>query len=195
MKRLLERIKSEGKYLGDGILKVDSFMNHQIDPSLMEEIGKTLAAMFADARPTKVLTAETSGIPPALFCALALGIPVIYARKHAPITMAAGSFRETAPSRTKGGDVDLIVSSEYLGPDDRVLIIDDFLATAQTTVALAKVVDQSGAELIGIGAVIEKAFDNGRAKLGQWNVPVHSLAIIESFENDQVVFKTDKAVL
>jgi xanthine phosphoribosyltransferase len=156
--QLVERIRKDGKYLGRGILKVDSFMNHQIDPQLMQSIGKELADRFAPLKPTKVLTAETSGIPPALFTAIALGIPVIYARKHAPITMAAGSYRESAPSHTKGGDVDLIVSSEYLTASDRVLIIDDFLATALTTIALAKLVGQSGALLIGIGPVIEKAF-------------------------------------
>jgi xanthine phosphoribosyltransferase len=195
MQVLIERIKRDGKYLGNGILKVDSFMNHQIDPQLMEEIGKALAAEFTSAKPTKVLTAETSGIPPALFAALAMNVPVIYARKHAPITMAPGSFKETAPSRTKGGDVELIVSAEYLGASDRVLIIDDFLATAQTTVALAKLVDQSGAKLVGIGAVIEKAFENGRAKLAQWNVPIYSLAIIESFANDEIVFQGQAARL
>jgi xanthine phosphoribosyltransferase len=188
MQILRERILKDGKYLGNGILKVDSFMNHQIDPELMKSIGEEFALRFGPLHPTRILTAETSGIAPALSAGMALGVPIVFARKHQPVTMAKDAFRETAQSHTHGKDVELIVSSEYLTKDDRILIIDDFLATARTLKALVKLVDAAGAKLVGIGAVIEKGFEGGRKSLESLNVPIESLAAIEKFENDKIVF-------
>lgn len=185
---LRQRILNDGKHLGKGILKVDSFMNHQIDPLLMQAVGEEFAGKFRQFNPTRVLTAETSGIAPALATAMALRVPLVFARKHKPVTMAAEPYVESAPSHTKGGVVDLIVSSEYLESTDRILIIDDFLASAKTLVALANLVKASGATLVGIGAVIEKEFQGGRALLKDITVPIESLAIIESMD-DTIVLK------
>ena len=188
MRLLQEKIEKEAKYLGNGILKVDSFMNHQIDPVLMSSIGEEFARRFAGLNPTRILTAESSGIAPALATGMILKVPIVFARKKKPVTMAEKDFRESAKSHTKGGVVDLVVSSEYLSDSDRVLILDDFLSTANTINALARLVKASGASLIGIGAVIEKSFEGGRAALEGIEVPVVSLAIIESLGEEKVVF-------
>jgi xanthine phosphoribosyltransferase len=184
---LRERILRDGRHLGGGILKVDSFMNHQLDSALMKSVGEEFALCFQALRPTKILTAETSGIAPALAAGMVLQIPVVFARKHQPLTMAPNPFRETTVSHTHARQVELIVSPEYLLPEDRVLIIDDFLATAQTILALANLVRQSRATLLAIGAVIEKSFEGGRAALGHLDVPVESLAVVERFEGERVI--------
>jgi len=194
MELLRQRILNDGKHLGKGILKVDSFMNHQIDPILMQAVGDEFAARFKQFDPTRILTAETSGIAPALAAAMSLKVPLVFARKHKPVTMAAEPYVESAPSHTKGGVVDLIVSSEYLEKTDRVLIIDDFLASAKTLVALVNLVKASGATLVGIGAVIEKEFQGGRALLKDVSVPIESLAIIESMDETIVVRQSKAAV-
>lgn len=191
MQILQERIKRDGTHLGKGILKVDSFMNHQIDPLLMKSIGEEFARRFKDTNPTRILTAETSGIAPAVAAGMFLKVPVVFARKHQPITMAAAPFRETSSSPTHEKQVELIVSTEYLQSTDRVLILDDFLASARTILALEKLTAQSGATLVGIGAVIEKAFQGGRALLESLHVPIESLAVIESFDGDSIIFKND----
>lgn len=191
MKVLRDRIEKDGKYLGKGILKVDGFMNHQIDPILMKEIGEEFAKRFATTNATRILTAETSGIAPALSAGMAMQIPVVFARKHKPVTMGGEAMRQTAPSHTHGGEVELIVSSEYLGASDRVLIIDDFLSTARTINALVKLVEGSGAQLVGIGAVIEKSFQGGRTAIGKTDIPIESLAVIDSFDDDKIHFNDD----
>ena len=198
MKAIVERVRAEGKNLGRGILKVDSFVNHQLDPLLTVEMGQAFARRFAAAGVTgitKVITAEVSGIAPALTTGMALGVPVIYARKTRPITMPTGYFRAEAPSHTKGGIVDLIVSPEYLAPADRVLLIDDFLASGKTIAALATLVDQCGATLCGIGCLVEKSFESGRTRLAHLDVPIVSLAIIDSMEGDQIVVRNPEEVI
>lgn len=189
MQELKERILKEGRNLGGGILKVDSFLNHQIDPALMARLGAELAQRFAHTQPTKVLTAETSGIAPALATAAALNIPVLFARKHAPLTMDFTIVSEHAQSRTHGNPVELMVSTEYLTPRDRVLIIDDFLATAQTIAALVRLVAKINAQLVGIGTVIEKKFEHGREHLKDVQVPIESLAVIVSMDGAKIVFE------
>ena len=188
MQGLKQRIATEGRNLGRGILKVDSFINHQVDARLMMEVGEELGRRFSQYRPTKVLTAEISGIAPALTTALSLGVPVVYARKARPITMPEKIYRDTAPSHTKGHLVELLVSPEVLGSNDRVLIVDDFLATGQTIAALARIVAQSGATLVGVGTVIEKVFEGGRELLtGQYAVPIESLVTISDMSNGQII--------
>jgi xanthine phosphoribosyltransferase len=135
---LIERIRRDGKNLGNGILKVDGFVNHQVDPKLMDACGRELAHRFANVGATKVLTAEISGIAPALTTALHLGLPVVYARKVKPITMPDQVFLTMAPSHTKGRMVELIVSPEYLADGERILIIDDFLASGATIRGLVR---------------------------------------------------------
>src|SRR5690606_5566026 len=136
MQRLKELILKEGENLGNGILKIDSLLNHQLYPDLMVEMGQELARRFADIQVDRILTAEISGIAPALTTGMVMNVPVVYARKKKPITMAGPVFLETAPSHTKGGDVSLLVSAEFLHPGENVLVIDDFLADGQTVVAL-----------------------------------------------------------
>lgn len=189
MEILKERIRRDGVNLGSGILKVDSFINHQVDPMLMLAVGGALAARFAFRQPNKVFTAEISGIAPALTTALALGVPVVYARKTKPITMHPNAIFETAPSHTKGQEIILTVSPEFLGPGDRVIVIDDFLATGKTIEALARLVRAAGATLVGIGAVIEKSFETGRENLAHWDVPIESLAIISSMEGGRIILQ------
>lgn len=195
MQLLREKILQHGKHLGDGILKVDAFMNHQLDSLLMKAIGQEFATKFAALKPTRILTAETSGIAPALATGIELGVPVVFARKHQPITMAPDPYREKSSSPTHKREVELIVSTEYMSADDRVLIIDDFLSSARTLLALEKLVSQSGAALIGIGCVIEKRSFGGREQLKHITVPIESLAVIERFDGEQIILLQDKEVV
>lgn len=188
MEALKERIRREGKNLGNGILKVDSFINHQVDPALMLAVGGALAAHFGALGITKVLTAEISGIAPALTTALALGVPVVYGRKTKPITMPDVVFTRSAPSHTKGQDVRLMVSPEFLGSSDKVLIVDDFLATGHTILALMYLAQDAGAEVVGVGAVIEKSFEGGRAVLEAMGLRVRSLAVIKAMTDTEIIF-------
>lgn len=190
MQSLVERIRLEGRNLGNGILKVDGFINHQLDPQLTPEMGQQFADRFdavGVSGITRIVTAEVSGIAPAVMTGVTLGVPIIYARKKRPLTMMQGGFSAEAPSHTKGGIVELIVSPEYLLPTDRVLLIDDFLASGKTIGALATVIAQCGATLCGIGCVIEKSFEGGRQYLSHLDVPIICLATIESMEEDRIV--------
>lgn len=187
MDALRRRILAEGRNLGGGILKVDGFLNHQVDPQLMNECGHELARRFAPARATKVLTAEISGIAPAFSTALVLGVPLVYARKQKPITMPDQIYLTLAPSHTKGLNVELIVSPEYLGSSERVLIVDDFLATGQTILGLARLAKAAGAAIVGIGVVIEKSFEGGRAALSSLGVPIEALAIVADMSDGKIV--------
>ena len=188
MKLLKERIKKDGRNLGNGILKVDGFINHQVDPKLMFACGEEFARRFAGVGATKVLTAEISGIAPAVATALHLGVPVVYARKSKPVTMPDQVFLTLAPSHTKGRTVELIVSPEYLGNGESVLIIDDFLASGATIQGLVRLAQTAGARIVGIGALVEKVFEGGRDALASLNVPIESLAAIQRMEGDDIIF-------
>ncbi|NJL56350.1 xanthine phosphoribosyltransferase [bacterium] len=188
MQALKERILAEGQNLGNGILKIDSILNHQFDPQMMMAMGQEMAKRFEGIHVDRILTAEISGIAPALTTGYALGVPVVYARKKKPITMAGPVYLETAPSHTKGGDVPLLVSAEFLHAGESVLIIDDFLATGKTLMALARMVQSAGATLVGVGVVVEKTFENGRdiLKKAGYRVPVHALAQITSMDGNKI---------
>jgi xanthine phosphoribosyltransferase len=185
---LRKRIELEGKVLGNGILKVDPFINHQVDPDLMDACGREFANLFKSTNPTKILTAEISGIAPALMTATYLNIPVVYARKHKPVTMPDTVYLTVAPSHTKGNMVELIVSPEYLANGERVLIIDDFLASGATIAGLVRLAKTAGAKLVGIGALIEKTFEGGRELLEDLNVPIKALVQIRSLANGKIEF-------
>ena len=187
MNELIERIRRDGKNLGNGILKVDGFINHQVDPLLMDACGKELAARFAGLGATKVLTAEISGIAPAIMTARYLGLSVVYARKTKPITMPDQVFLTLAPSHTKGRMVELIISPEYLAGGEKVLIIDDFLATGATIMGLVRLAQVAGATVVGVGALIEKSFEGGRALLQSLGLPVESLACITSMDDGTII--------
>jgi xanthine phosphoribosyltransferase len=188
MDALKRRILTDGKNLGNGILKVDSFLNHQVDPLLLDACGRELADRFAGVGASKVLTAEISGIAPALATALHLGVPIVYARKSKPLTMPDQVFLTLAPSHTRGVTVELIVSPEYLRDRERILIIDDFLASGQTILGLARLARAAGATVVGIGTVIEKRFEGGRALLADLHVPIESLAILVDMSEGRIVF-------
>jgi xanthine phosphoribosyltransferase len=187
MESLKRRIRQEGRNLGRGILKIDSVINHQVDATLMLEAGAEFARQFEPAHPTRILTAEVSGIIPAMATAYAMGLPLVYARKHKPVTMTDPVFVEFAPSHTKGGEVSLMVSPEFLHPGDRVLIIDDFLATGKTINAMARIVESAEAKLVGIGTLVEKSFEGGRENLTHLDVPIVSLVIIDEMRNDGTI--------
>ncbi len=192
MGELHDRILSEGKNLGNGILKVDGFINHQVDPQLMDVCGRELAQRFKDIGATKVLTAEISGIAPAVLTALNLKLPVVYARKQKPITMPDQVFLTLSPSHTKGRLIELIISPEYLGEGERVLIVDDFLATGATILGLVRLAQTAGSEIVGIGALIEKTFEGGRKALSSLGVPIESLVQIVSMSGGQIIFAPEE---
>ena len=188
MQRLVDKIKSEGVYVGGGIIKVDALLNHQVDVQLMSGIGQAFAKAFATSGATMVLTAESSGIPPAFATAQALGIPLVYARKKVPLTMSENVYLAEAPSRTKGGMVPLMVSGDYLTKTDRVLLIDDFLASGLTAMALLDIIEQSRATLVGIGCVVEKVFEPGRGRLEEaFSGPLVSLAKIDLINDGEEI--------
>ncbi len=191
MKELQERIQQNGVYLGRGILKVDSFINHQVDPMLMDSCGKEFAQMFKDVNPTRILTAEISGIAPAVMAAKYLNIPVVYARKTKPVTMPDTVYLTVAPSHTKGVMTELIVSPEYLANGERVLIIDDFLASGATILGLVRLAEAAGATVVGIGTLIEKSFEGGREALEKLGVPVISLVTIDRMDDAGIFFKPE----
>ncbi len=191
MQALKDRIQEEGKNLGNGILKVDGFVNHQVDPGLMDACGQEFARRFRKVGATKVLTAEISGIAPALTTAFHLGLPVVYARKSKPITMPDQVFLTLTPSHTKGRTVELIVSPEFLAGGERILIIDDFLASGATILGLVRLAQTAGAEIVAIGALIEKRFEGGRKALAKLDVPIEALVVISAMEEDQIIFESD----
>lgn len=185
---LRRRIEKDGESLQGGILKVDNFINHQVDPILMDACGQEFARLFTDTNPSKVMTAEISGIAPALMTAKYMGLPVVYARKQKPITMPDTVYLTLAPSHTKGRMVELIVSPEYLANGERILIIDDFLASGATIAGLVRLAQTAGAKLVGIGTLIEKTFEGGRDLLSGLNIPIKSLVPIASLDDGQIVF-------
>jgi len=192
MRELKERIMREGKNLGNGILKVDGFINHQVDPILMDACGRELARRFKDIEATKVLTAEISGIAPAVSAAYHLKLPIVYARKHKPITMPDQVFLTLSPSHTKGRMVELIISPEYLGVGERVIIIDDFLATGATILGLVRLAQTAGSTIVGVGTLIEKTFEGGRQALSSLGVPIEALVQITSMDGDQIIFASEE---
>lgn len=189
MKLLKDRIRKEGLILSDTVLKVDSFLNHQVDTALALEIGKELASRFADKPITKVLTIEASGIQFAMAAGIALNVPFVYAKKKKAVTQSEQVYSASVHSFTRQETYQVTVSRNYLGPEDKVLIVDDFLATGAALVGLVQIVREAGAELAGVGCVIEKGFQEGRGLLEQMNVNVQSLAVITRMAPGEVYFE------
>ena len=188
MKKLEERILRDGQVLGENILKVDSFLTHQVDFSLMKEIGQVFAEAVKDTGITKVVTIEASGIAPAVYVAAALGLPMIFAKKAKNITMTEGILTAEVYSFTKQVTSTVSIAGKFLNSDDKVLIIDDFLANGQAAKGLITIIEQAGAQVEAVGIVIEKSFQNGRQLLETAGYRVLSLARIAGFEKGQVVF-------
>ncbi|WP_026689386.1 xanthine phosphoribosyltransferase [Alteribacter aurantiacus] len=191
MEQLKQAIKTKGVVLSDGVLKVDAFLNHGIDPVLMDEIGKEFAARFSQDNITKILTIESSGIAPSLMAALYLKCPLVFARKQKSLTMNAEVYTANVYSFTKETHQAISVTSDKLNKEDRVLIIDDFLANGQAALGLASICQDAGASIAGIGIVIEKSFQPGRTLLTGAGLRVESLARIESLSNHAVTFVDD----
>ena len=188
MKKLEERILRDGQVLGENILKVDSFLTHQVDFSLMKEIGQVFAEAVKDAGITKVATIEASGIAPAVYVAEALGLPMIFAKKAKNITMTEGILTAEVYSFTKQVTSTISIAGKFLNSDDKVLIIDDFLANGQAAKGLITIIEQAGAQVEAVGIAIEKSFQDGRQLLETSGYRVLSLARIAGFEKGQVVF-------
>ena len=188
MKKLEERILRDGQVLGKNILKVDSFLTHQVAFSLMKEIGQVFAEAVKNAGITKVVTIEASGIAPAVYVAEALGLPMIFAKKAKNITMTEGILTAEVYSFTKQVTSTVSIAGKFLNSDDKVLIIDDFLANGQAAKGLITIIEQAGAQVEAVGIVIEKSFQDGRKLLETSGYRVLSLARISGFEKGQVVF-------
>ncbi|MDA1884167.1 xanthine phosphoribosyltransferase [Bacillus cereus group sp. BY105LC] len=188
MKVLQEKILNEGKVLSGDVLKVDAFLNHQIDPVLMQEIGKEFAKRFKEENITKIVTIESSGIAPAVMAALELGVKVIFARKRKSLTLQDNMYVASVYSFTKQETNEISLSRNHIDESDRVLIIDDFLANGQAALGLMSLVEQAGASIAGLGIVIEKAFQDGGKKLREQGLRVESLAEIASLDNNAVTF-------
>lgn len=193
MELLQKKVIEEGIVLSNQVLKVDSFLNHQMDPVLMQEIGKEFTRLFAEEGITKVLTIESSGIAPAIMTALELGVPLIFARKQKSLTLREDIFVEKVYSFTKQETNEITVSKKFLNANERVLIVDDFLANGEAAFGLARIVEQAGASVAGIGIVIEKAFQQGGAKLKEAGYRVESLVRIAALDEGKVTFAGEEA--
>jgi xanthine phosphoribosyltransferase len=188
MRELIEKIMEEGEVLSEHVLKVDRFLNHQVDPQLMKKIGETFANAFCHEGVTKVLTLESSGISPALMTAYELGVPLLVARKRKPVTLSENLYTAKVYSFTKREETEIFVSQSFLHHQDRVLIIDDFLANGQAALGLTDIVAQAKAHVVGIGIVIEKAFQDGGQLLRSRGFRVVSLARVASMQDGTVQF-------
>ncbi len=189
MKALEEKILSEGKVLPGSILKVGSFLNHQLDVDFIMELGEEIARIFSDADITKILTIETSGIPIAVAAAAAMHIPAVFAKKHKTGNVDGDLYKTVVHSYTHGTDYNVVVSRDYISEGDKILIIDDFLANGKALEGLMDIINQAKAETVGCCCAIEKGFQHGGDKLRKKGIRVESLAIIESMENGSLVFR------
>jgi xanthine phosphoribosyltransferase len=185
---LHQKIRDEGIVLSEQVLKVDAFLNHQIDPLLMQQIGDEFARLFASEGVTKIVTIEASGIAPAIMAGLKLGVPVIFARKHQSLTLTENLLSATVYSFTKQVESTVAISPRHLSSSDRVLIIDDFLANGKASQALISIIKQAGATVVGLGIVIEKSFQGGRAELDAQGYRFESLARVKSLAGGAVTF-------
>ena len=189
MELLKEKIVKDGVIKGNNIVKVDSFLNHQIDVNLLNEIGKEFRNRFADEEVTKILTIEASGIAVACIASQYFGnAPVVFAKKSAGSNLSDHVYSSEVYSYTKNKTFNIMVDRSYLAPDDKVIIMDDFLANGNAAKGLADLVEQAGATLVGIGIVIEKGFQNGRQMIIDQGIKLESLAIVQSIEDGEITF-------
>ncbi len=191
MKMLEEKILNCGTVLPGNILKVDSFLNHQIDVSLLSELGKEFYRLFSSFNITKILTVEASGIPIACFAAQHFDVPVVFAKKGQHKNIGNDVYTAEVFSYTKGTSYTIFVSKKYISEDDNILIIDDFLANGQAVLGLKKIIEDAGACLQGVGIAIEKGFQDGGKQIRQQGVNLKSLAIVDSMTDDSISFRSD----
>ncbi|WP_047999237.1 xanthine phosphoribosyltransferase [Lactiplantibacillus herbarum] len=191
MRELEERIAKDGRVLPGEVLKVDGFLNHQIDPDLMFAMGTEFAHLFQDAGITKILTVESSGIAPAVMAGLAMHVPVVFARKHKSVTLIDDLYTAEVYSYTKKTSNHISIAKKFINADDNVLIIDDFLANGQAVQGLFEICDQAQVKIAGVGIVIEKVFQTGHQLIADRGVRLESLAQITSFDGDRVHFASE----
>ena len=189
MKALEEKILQEGVVLPGNILKVGSFLNHQLDVDFLLEMGREIADRFAGDGVTKILTIETSGIAVAMGAAAHMHVPVVFAKKHKSGNLSGGVYSTIVHSYTHGTDYTVVMSKEYLNENDVVLLVDDFLANGAALDGLMEIVKQAGAKLAGASCAIEKGFQGGGDKLRAKGIKVESLAIVESMSDDSLTFR------
>jgi len=185
---LKERIVKEGVVLSDQVLILDALLTHQVDPALIMDMGREFARRFRDQGVTKVITLESSGISVAFAAALELGVPMVFARRKKTLLADPDALCERVPSFTKGIVTDIMVSRQYIRDNDRVLFIDDIIANGDAARGLIKIISRAGAELVGLGVVIEKSFQAGARTLREQDVRVESLVSISSLEDGQIHF-------
>lgn len=188
MKELEDKIREEGRALSEDVLKVDAFLNHQVDPVLMQAIGREFANRFRDESIDRIVTLESSGIAPAMMTALELGIPFVFARKRKSLTLQDDLVEADVYSFTKQETNRISLSRRFVQPGERILVIDDFLANGEAALGLTQLVERAEATVVGIGIVIEKSFQLGRSKLMEAGYRVESLARIEKLDRDQITF-------
>jgi xanthine phosphoribosyltransferase len=189
MKKMEEKILHEAKVLSGGVLKVGSFLNQQVDTHFMKEVGKEIARLYKDEGVTKILTIEASGIPIALAAGFEMEVPVVYAKKNRTSNVSGDAYSTPVKSFTHGVTNNVIVTKEYLSPDDRILIVDDFLAHGSALAGLIDITEQAGATLVGCAAAIEKGFQMGGDRLREKGYRVESLAIVDEMTDDEIVFR------
>lgn len=187
MELLQQYIRKHGKAINEHVLKVDSFLNHQVDPVLMEKIGEEFYQYFKKYPITKVVTVETSGISPAIFCALKFNVPMVFIKKNVPSTMN-DFYTSKVHSFTKNKTYTICLSKEYINEDDHILFIDDFLANGQAFLGVEEIIKASNATLDGVGMVIEKAFQEGHDMIVNKGYDIYSLARIASLGENEIHF-------
>ncbi len=188
---LEEKILNCGTVLPGNILKVDSFLNHQLDVSLLSELGKEFYRLFSSYNITKILTVEASGIPIACFAAQHFDVPVVFAKKGQHKNIGNDVYTAEVFSYTKGTGYTIFVSKKYLSEDDNILIIDDFLANGQAVLGLKRIIEEAGATLKGVGIAIEKGFQDGGKQIRELGINLKSLAIVDSMTDDSISFRSD----
>ena len=189
MSYLKEKMVKDAVVVNENVVKVDSFLNHQLDPAVLKEISKEFVQYFKDKEITKVMTIEASGIAPGILVATEFEVPMLFAKKSEPSTMKSDDqFSTDVHSFTKNLTSRVLVSKKYLSPDDKVLIIDDFLANGEAALGLIDLVEQAGAETVGVGICVEKSFQPGRQKLEDKGVDIFSIVRIASLADNKITF-------
>lgn len=189
MEILKQRILDEASILNKNVLRLDALLNHQVDPKLIMEMGREFASRFKSEHITRVLTVESSGISVGFATALELGVPMVFARRKKTLTTDGDAYCERVPSFTKGIVTDIMVSKQFLKPNDRILFIDDIIANGDAARGLVKIIERSGAELVGMGIVVEKTFQAGAKTLREQGIRLESLVRISSLDHEQIRFE------
>lgn len=189
MKALEERIRAEGRILPGPVLKVSSFLNHQMDPDLIMEMGREIGRLYEDSGANKILTIESSGIAIAIAAGAAMHIPVLFAKKHRTSNVSGILYQTVVHSYTHGTDYTVVVERDYLNEGDRVLIVDDFLANGKAIEGLLDLIAQAGAETVGAAIAVEKGFQEGGRLLRERGLRIESLAIVEQMDENGIIFR------